>query len=198
MLPLEQTQNGPNNSWTKICCGRGWKSSQRVQAMIGANFCTELWHGSKSMCVLCQFPFICFKHIFVTFCARWVCRMHTVTAHCSLLTCIKLDVTFAHAAVTFREVKAEQFAAELRRMHRPQSEINPNASHWHWWSWLTRVTLTVGSSCCPPIPSAPHLPCLTQLMSKLDWRQRSQCGTGEKTPSYPFFLFLSSHHCVFF
>lgn len=82
-----------------------------------------------------------------------------------------------------------------------RSEINPNASHWHWWSWLTRVTLMVGSSCCPPhlTPPTPTslLPSLTQFMSKLDWRQRSQCGTGEKTRSYFYFSVTKSSSSFF-
>lgn len=67
---------------------------------------------------------------------------------------------------------------ETRGVHRQMGEINRNASDWHRWSWLTRVTLTVGSSCCPPsLPPS----CLTQLMSKLGSAQRGQCGEGENT-----------------
>lgn len=74
-----------------------------------------------------------------------------------------------------------------------KSEINRNASDWHRWSWLTRVTLTVGSSCCPPsLPPS----CLTQLMSKLGSVQRSQCGAGENTMLSFFSFFGEAPHIL--
>lgn len=60
-----------------------------------------------------------------------------------------------------------------------------NNRNWHGWSWPTRVTLSVGSSCCPPsLPPS----CLTQLMSKPGSVQRSQCGEGS-TPCCQFFIY---------
>lgn len=64
------------------------------------------------------------------------------------------------------------------------------------------MTLTVGSSCCPPsLPPS----CLTQLMSKLGTSQRSQCGKGENTVlslslfffrGAPFNTFVSQYHAT--
>lgn len=85
-----------------------------------------------------------------------------------------------------------EMCTQMRGTHRQKGEINRSANDWHWWSWLTRVTLTVGSSCCPPSlpPSS-----LTQLMSKLGSAQRSQCGAGENTTF--FFSFLEKPSSYF-
>lgn len=75
----------------------------------------------------------------------------------------------------------------VNRYGRGGGECNwNNNSDWHGWSWPTRVTLTVGSSCCPPsLPPS----CLTQLMSKLGSVQRRQCGEGEITMLDILFVF---------
>lgn len=71
----------------------------------------------------------------------------------------------------------------IRGVHRQKSGINLKASDWHRWSWLTRVTLTVRSSCCPPsLPPS----CLTQLMSK--------AGFSTKEPVWS----RRKHHAIFF
>lgn len=124
-----------------------------------------------------------------------ICRMHVIIFYCQ--HSFIFTILFYYFVVASSIFYSDQSCDNWRSTHTPRSEINPNASHWHWWSWLTRVTLMVGSSCCPPhLTPTPLLPSLTQFMSKLDWRQRSQCGTGEKTPSY--FYFSATKSLFFF
>lgn len=84
--------------------------------------------------------------------------------------------------VAYKSICAEHL--KIRSTHRQKRKINLNLSDWHWRSWVTRVTLMVGSSCCPPsLPPS----CLTQLMSKLSSLQRRQCAAGENTMLFFFF-----------
>lgn len=110
---------------------------------------------------------------------------------------VSCGCTHAHARRQWTTLRVPRSGiTEMRGVHGQRSEINRNASDWHGWSWLTRVTLTVGSSCCPP--SLPP-PCLTQLMSKLGSVQRSQCRAGENTMLSFFFFFgrsPSSYFCL--
>ena len=99
---------------------------------------------------------------------------------------VSCGCTHAHARRQWTALRFPWSSITMRGVHGQRSEINRNASDWHGWSWLTRVTLTVGSSCCPP--SLPP-PCLTQLMSKLGSVQRSQCRAGENTMLSFFFFF---------
>lgn len=108
-----------------------------------------------------------------------------------LLGCPKLNLLAEHvrsiSEVTPLVPQSSIFTTEMRGVNRWKRGAWNNNSDWHGWSWPTRVTLTAGSSCCPPsLPPS----CLTQLMSKLGPVQSIQCGEGENTMLSFFFFFL--------
>lgn len=77
-------------------------------------------------------------------------------------------------------------------MQGEKSEINRNGD-WHWWSWLTRVTLTVLSSCC-----APSLPPVWPSWCQ-SWVGDKGASVGqEKTTTYLLLerKYSSSFYCL--